>query len=383
MTALYPLDNPVRTYAWGSRTVLAELRGGPVPSSEPEAELWVGAHPTAPSRIAGTGESLLDRIAKEPAQTLGPYERLPFLLKVLAVDAPLSLQVHPDAEQARRGFAREEAEGRPATDRSYHDDQPKPELICAITEFEALAGFRDPARSAALLRALGIERLGKVVDDLEEGDLKAAVQTLLDWPRADREPLIGEIARHGDEGSEHRHAADLARRYPGDMGVVFALLLNLITLEPGQALFVPPRMPHAYLHGTGVEIMAGSDNVLRGGLTPKHVDIPELLAVTDFTAGGPAVRLPRTDGAYDAPTESFRLSRHAIKDGQELVVDDPGPGAVLCLDGEITVTRGGAQEKLSKGHAVFVPYEGGPVTLRGDGLVFRAAPGRPHPTPLS
>ena len=381
MTPLYLLDNPVRTYAWGSRTVLAKLLGRPVPSAEPEAELWIGAHPTAPSRIAGGPGSLLDRIEADPAATLGTYDRLPFLLKVLAVDAPLSLQVHPDADQAREGFAREEAGGRPADDpsRSYHDDQPKPELICAITPFEALCGFREPAESADLLQALGIERLRGVVGRLRSGDLRAAVEVLLEWPGDDRQAIIDEIAVacRVPDAPEYRQAAALAGRYPGDMGVAISLLLNLITLRPGEGLFVPPRMPHAYLHGTGVEIMAGSDNVLRGGLTPKHVDIPELLTVTDFTPVRPAPRAPLPSGEYEAPTDRFTLSRQELRPGQEIVITEPGPSAVLCLDGEITVTRDAATEKLGRGDAVFVPYEGGPVTLRGEGTTFRAAPGRP------
>jgi mannose-6-phosphate isomerase len=352
-----------------------------VPSKEPEAELWIGAHPTAPSSIAGTDQTLLDLISKDPAKALGTYDRLPFLLKVLAVDAPLSLQVHPDADQARQGYEREERGGKPPGDpaRSYHDDQPKPELICALTRFEALAGFRDPRESATILEALGITRLQTVTNALHQNDLKAAVNTLLDWPEVDRPKVIGEIEEAcGQHGApEYHNAADLAERYQGDMGVAIALLLNLVVLEPGQALFVPPRMPHAYLHGTGVEIMAGSDNVLRGGLTPKHVDIPELLAVTDFTAGRPRSQAPDADGTYAAPTDRFALSRHELDGTQTVTVDEPGPGAVLCLKGEITVTRADTLTRLRKGESVFVPYAGGPVTLRGDGLAFRAAPGRP------
>jgi len=370
---LYPLENPIRTYAWGSHTVLAELLGRDVPSKEPEAELWIGAHPTAPSMIRGTQESLLQLIEADPAGTLGPYgERLPFLLKVLAVDAPLSLQVHPDAEQAAAGFAREEAQ-RPRV-RSYHDDQPKPELLCALTPFLALYGFREPAESCELLDRLDVEPLRPVLDRLAAGDLKGAVGTVLDWP-GDRDTLIEEIARACRKNStvpEYEQAALLAERYPGDMGVVFALLLNLVELQPGQSLFVPARMPHAYLRGTGVEIMAGSDNVLRGGLTPKHVDIPELLKITDFTAVTPAPESARSDGEFAAPTDRFRLS--VSRGGEHRFA---GASAVLCLEGEITVRRNGATERIGRGEALFVPYKGGPVTLSGDGTAFRAAPGRP------
>lgn len=383
---LYPLENPIRGYAWGSHTVLAELTGRPAPTQDPEAELWIGAHPTAPSAVSGD-RTLLDLIDAAPDENLGPYgSRLPFLLKVLAVAQPLSLQVHPDAEQARRGFAREEAAGVPRGDRarSYHDDQPKPELICAVTPFHALCGFNDPERSADLLTGLGVDRLKEVAETLRGGDLRAAVTTLLTWPASEREELVQEVRSALEDlpGEHERWVAKLAAAYPGDMGTLIALLMNLVELAPGEAMFVPPRTIHAYLHGTGVEILASSDNVLRGGLTPKHIDLPELLAVTDFRAVRPQAQLPEAQAeggeVYPTPAPQFRLVRYRPKPDGKITVTTPGPGAILCLEGEITVRRGKGEQTLIPGHALFVPYAGGPIELTGHGLAFHAVPGA-HP----
>jgi mannose-6-phosphate isomerase len=380
---LFPLENPIRSYAWGSHTVLADLAGRPSPTADPEAELWIGTHPVAPSRVTAGG-TLPELITADPCAALGPHgDRLSFLLKVLAVERPLSLQVHPDADQARRGHAREEAAGIPLGDprRSYHDDQPKPELICAVTPFVALCGFAVPQRSAALIADLGIDALKGVVEELGAGGLRDAVTTLLCWPAAERAELVAQ-ARTALEGGRHPHArwaARLAAAYPGDMGSIIALLMNLVELEPGTAMYVPPRTVHAYLHGTGVEILANSDNVLRGGLTPKHIDLPELLAVTDFQAAGPQLREPEPtgDGAevYQTPAPQFRLSRYRPDPGRKIDVISPGPGAILCLEGEITVRRGNDVLTLIPGRAVFVPHAGGPLELGGHGLAFHAVPG--------
>ncbi|MDX6743531.1 mannose-6-phosphate isomerase, class I [Actinocorallia sp. A-T 12471] len=372
MIELLRLDNPIRAYAWGSREVLARLLGRPAPSGSPEAELWIGAHPGDPSRIAGAG-SLLERIDADPGPMLGPgTDRLPFLLKVLAVESALSIQVHPDAAQAALGYRREEQCGPPVGDpkRCYHDDWPKPELLYAVTPFEALCGFRPPAEAAAQLRSLGGPRLAKVAGLLEQEGNRAGVVALTGWPYDDRAGLVAEAARAGG------WVADLAERHPGDPGVAVALLLHHVTLQPGQALFARPRTIHAYLRGTAVEIMASSDNVLRGGLTPKHVDLPELLAVTDFAPSPPElvapVRQPNGEDLFPAPCTQFQLTRLRLERGAAVRVADPGPGALLCLEGELEVTRGAACERIGPGQALFLPHDGGAVAVAGDGLGFRA-----------
>ncbi|WP_412543191.1 mannose-6-phosphate isomerase, class I [Longispora sp. K20-0274] len=361
MSELLRLDNPIRTYDWGSHTVLAELLGRP--ATGPQAELWIGAHPTDPSRLPD-GSSLLDRIAGAPAAMIGPgADRLPFLLKVLAVEHPLSLQVHPDADQAREGHAARHG---------YADAWPKPELIYALTPFEALCGFTAPDHAAALLTAARGERLRRVAHVLTAGGPRAAVTALTTWPEDDRRALVAEVGAAPELTWPRR----LAERYPSDPGVVISILMNHVTLAPGQALFARPGTLHAYLRGTGVEIMANSDNVVRGGLTTKPVDTAELQAITDFAPSRPELvePVPLVNGevSFPAPTAHFQLTRLRPAGGS-IEIADPGPSAVLCLDGELAVTRGGAAERLRRGDSVFVPYAGGPLTVTGPGLAFRAS----------
>ncbi len=362
------LDNPIQAYSWGSRTVLADFLGRPGPAGEPQAELWIGAHPAAPSRLS-SGDSLETHIAADPDAALGPDAvaafgpRLPFLLKVLAVAAPLSLQVHPDRAQAERGFAAERTPlGDPA--RNYKDSWPKPELLCALTDFQALCGLRDPREAAALLAY--VPSLSPVAETVARGDLRAAIETLLTWPDADK--AVAEA------GAAPEPYASLAARYPGDMGVIVAMLMNEVRLTPGQALYVSAGVPHAYLDGTGVELMAASDNVLRAGLTPKHVDVPELLAIASFEPGPPHVVEPeREDGAdvYRTPAPEFRLSR--LSAAGEPVLAAGGPQLLLCADGAVRLRRGDREVGLRRGDAVFAGHRGDPITLTGDGTVFRAS----------
>ncbi len=362
------LDNPIQEYAWGSHTVLADFLGRPGPTTEPQAELWIGAHPAAPSRL-GSGASLEEHIAADPDSTLGPDAvaafgpRLPFLLKVLAVAEPLSLQVHPDRAQAERGFA---AETVPAGDpaRNYKDSWPKPELMCALTDFRALCGLRDPREAAALLAPL--PSLASVTEIVARGDLRGAIETLLTWPGA--KEAVAEAASRVPEPY-----ASLAASHPGDMGVIVAMLMNEVRLAPGQALFVSAGVPHAYLSGTGVELMAASDNVLRAGLTPKHVDVPELLRIARFEAGPPHVVEPERvagEDIYRTPAPEFRLSRLNAADAPVLAAG--GPQLLLCTSGGVRLRRGDDEVVLGRGEAVFAGHRGGPIALTGDGTLFRA-----------
>jgi mannose-6-phosphate isomerase len=363
------LDNPIQEYSWGSHTVLAGFLGRPAPTESPQAELWIGAHPAAPSRLR-SGRPLGDLIEADPDAALGPDSvaafgpRLPFLLKVLAVAEPLSLQVHPDREQAERGFAAERAPaGDPA--RNYKDDWPKPEILCALTEFRALCGLRDPRESAELLAP--IAALRPVAGLLAAGDLRSAVEKLLTRPSP--KDVVAEAGAVAPEPY-----ASLAASHPGDMGVIVAMLLNEVRLLPGQALYVPPRRPHAYLSGTGVELMAGSDNVLRAGLTPKHVDVPELLSVASFEPSPPGVVEPERrpgEDVYVTPAPEFRLSR--LDAGQRPVLPAAGPQLLLCAEGGVRLRRGDRELELHRGDAVFAGHRGGPIELTGSGTVFRAS----------
>jgi mannose-6-phosphate isomerase len=407
------MRNAVRPYAWGSRTTIALLQGRPAPAPHPEAELWMGAHPDDPSVVRdadGVEHSLTELVTADPAGQLGAGfarrwdNRLPFLLKVLAADEPMSMQAHPSAAQAREGFAREEAAGVPrlAPSRNYPDPTPKPELVCALTEFHVLAGFRDPARTLRLLRALATPAIDRYVDLLAEqpdaAGLRALFTTWITLPSAVLDKLLPEVLdacvahvrEHGEFDLTCRTVLELGERYPGDSSVLVALLLNRLVLGPGEAVYLAAGNLHAYLRGTAVEILANSDNIVRCGLTPKHVDVPELLRVVDFShgdmpvLGGEPVEDHILRYGTDAP--EFELSRLEWTDS-----DDPaavklrhsGPQVLVCTAGAVELTApDGAVLELRCGDSAWLPAHDchdGPVTVVPVGAeraqVFRATAG--------
>lgn len=383
------LTNTIRPYAWGSTTAIPALLGVE-PTGEPQAEMWMGAHPGAPSRLdRGAGETTLSAvIAADPEGELGPAAvakfgpSLPFLLKVLAAGAPLSVQVHPDLAQAKAGFEDEERRGVPidAGHRNYKDANHKPELICALTPFDGLCGFRPPTEAADLLEGLGVDSLKPYVDLLrahpEEAALREVLTAVLGADRAEMAHTVAETAAAAERlGGPYAPYAGLVHDYPGDPGVIAAMLLNHVRLQPGEAMFLGAGIPHAYLDGLGVEIMANSDNVLRCGLTPKHVDVPELLKVVVFEPSAPGVLRPEADGeeVYETPIDEFRLSRFALAPGgAPHTLPDTAPQILLCTAGQ--ATAGSAQSgelALVPGESVFVPA-GETVELSGNGTVFRA-----------
>ncbi|MFS8096477.1 mannose-6-phosphate isomerase, class I [Lentzea alba] len=399
------LHNAVRPYAWGSRTAIAELLGKEVPAPHPEAELWMGAHPGDPSRVTGADgveRSLLELLSQDPDGQLGTRvserwgSRLPFLLKVLAAEEALSLQAHPSAEQAAQGFALEEAAGVPrdAAVRNYKDPAAKPELICALTEFHALAGFREPSRTVALLRTLDAPALSPYTEMLvaqpDSSGLRALFTMLITLPQTSLSVLLPQVLdacvlhvkEHGEFDLECRTILELGESYPGDAGVLAALLLNRIVLQPGEAIHLPAGNLHAYLRGTGIEILANSDNVLRCGLTPKHVDVPELLRVLDFTCGdmpvstgeevSPGVRVYRT------PAPEFELSRLDLVN--ETRINHDGPQILICTAGAALLTNARGEElRLVRGQSVWLPASDPAVLVRPDGVesaqLFRATAG--------
>ncbi|MEV6598156.1 mannose-6-phosphate isomerase, class I [Actinoplanes sp. NPDC051346] len=384
MAAVLPLTGVIRPYAWGSQTSIAELQGRPVPSPTPEAELWLGAHPGDPSTVIGADGpvSLAALIASDPKGQLGAEVagefgvRLPYLMKVLAAGSPLSLQAHPDADYARRAFAAQEAD--PDAPKNYTDAHHKPEMLVALTPFEALCGFRDPGESAAALEALGIDRLVPVLEALRKGapGLADAVRTLLTWPADDRAALIDEAVAAGTSALATR----LASHYPGDPGVLVALLLHHVRLEPGEAIWMPAGNLHAYVEGTGIELMAASDNVLRGGLTPKRVDVDELLRVLRFEVLHdpilPATELVPGVVTWKVPVREFALYRIDLGPVTPPVrLPGEGPRIVLGTRGDVYVAEAvdGTPVEITAGTAAYVPADTGPATLAGVGQAFVAA----------
>jgi mannose-6-phosphate isomerase len=392
------LTNPTQPYAWGSTTAIPDLLGLPA-TSEPVAESWMGAHPSAPSRITtGDGETGLDAlIAADPEALLGPGvvarfgTALPYLLKIIAAEHPLSLQVHPDIEQAGRGYAAEDAAGIPvdAPHRNYRDRNHKPELVYALTPFEALCGFRAPQRVAELLRTLDApiakQLHGLLTAQPSSEGIRTAFTQLLDAgtrPTPDEVRDVAEAcaARIAD-GSPWLRADHtvvlLAEAYPGDPGVVTSLLLNAVTLQPGEAMFVPAGAVHAYLQGLAVEIMASSDNVLRAGLTPKHVDVDELLRNVDYVAAPPILIAPSDfHGAtrvFNVPVDDFELSVTAVDDDLVHPLPGDGPRILLCLGGELSIASpGDGRITLGRGQSLFAPASDAGLTARGRGTMVQA-----------
>lgn len=421
------LDPAIRHYEWGSRTAIPDLLGLPA-SDRPWAELWFGAHPQGPALVGEAGTPLDQAVAADPVAALGPvaarFGRLPFMVKVLAAARPLSLQTHPDAEAARAGCAREDDLGLPRTspERSFRDDSPKPELICALTPFEALCGFRPPSRTLALLESIDTPALDpmrrRLAADPTSDGLRDLTAWLLGRDRAASAEFNRQVARacspapvseraegaerglgqtagewasgKGQESDEWAAAralvVDLGVQFPDDPGVAVALLLNRVTLQPGEALFLGPGLLHSYLVGTGVEVMASSDNVIRAGLTSKPVDIPAFLEVVSTDPVTPYVQRPVPVGGvadYRAPVSEFSLQR--IEANGEVSVGG-GPAILLCTRGRARAggtrvggARAGGREavdlEIGPGGAVWADARTEAVTLRGEATVFRAGIG--------
>jgi mannose-6-phosphate isomerase len=392
------LDNVIQHYAWGSLTDIAHLQGREIPTSQPEAELWMGAHPRGSSIVERDGRrrELLEVIVANPELELGPNythfgKRLPFLLKILAARQPLSIQVHPNSEQASAGFAAEQASGVPLGDpkRNYVDSYHKPEVLYAISEFEVLAGFRSVEDILPVFMVLvenGAPVLQEYVARLAQPDgLRATVTSLLTLP--DPRPVVEQflaacrnsIAAGLSYVEEYSRSLWIAESFPGDIGVVVALLLNHLTVQPGQAIFSPAGVLHAYLRGLGIEIMASSDNVLRGGLTKKHIDVSELLKITHWSAS-PAQLLSPVSIApgvlrWETPVPDFALTRITLE-SNEYQAEVTGPRIVFCLNGTITAQDAQASVQLSQGTSAYACAAAGPIALSGTGTVFLASPGR-------
>ncbi|GAA3630150.1 mannose-6-phosphate isomerase, class I [Microbacterium awajiense] len=380
---LLPLVNEPRDYAWGSHTLLARLEGRP-PADRPEAEVWFGDHPACPARtLEGTP---LDAWLADAGATGAPA-RLPFLVKLLAAASPLSIQAHPSKSQAEAGFADEEAAGIPrdAPERTYRDDNHKPEVLVALSErFRALAGLRDLAATRRLVAALGAQG-APLEARLHGDDLAPALAWALAPDAADEVAAVvaSVVALEpiGEFAAEIALLRDLARDNPADPGVLVALLMNLVTLTAGEALYLPAGVLHAYVEGLGVEVMATSDNVLRGGLTPKHVDVAGLLAIVDprptppvvldpVAAGSGVVRL--TPGIPDFEILRVDVAEHAI-----VQVEPAGVAVAVCTAGEVTLTGGGgASLSLVPGRALLATPDEVSWAVTGSGTLYVAVPGR-------
>lgn len=403
MRRIRRLDNPIQPYPWGSPTAIPELLGRSNPQASPWAELWMGAHPKAPSLVeTGGGWRPLDAVIEEnPQAVLGQWlsrqfqGRFPFLFKVLAASAPLSIQAHPDKAQAKRGFAMENRLGLPldAPDRNYKDDNHKPECICALEPFWALCGFRRVSDILAYMGELALPEFGDHLAVLrrqpDRNGLRRFFQGLMTTEPDARRRLVQKAA----SASESRASDDpvfqwvvhLNSAYPGDIGVISPLMMNLIRLEPGQALFLSAGELHAYLEGVGIELMANSDNVLRGGLTSKHLDLQELLACLNFEEREITVLTPRPvsdiEQVYSTEAAEFQLSILRSTNGAASLVHNDGVQILLCVEGnaELTDPNREWRLKVKKGESVLVPAGVEGYRISGRATFYKAStPRRPE-----
>ncbi|MCZ6873287.1 MAG: mannose-6-phosphate isomerase, class I [bacterium] len=390
---MYRLKNPLQHYAWGSHTAIQGLLG--LNDQEPVAEMWMGAHPKAPSIVQHEdGDiSLATIIDQDPTSMLGRSvaerfaNRLPFLFKLLAADKCLSLQTHPNLEQAQAGFARENNLSIPidAPHRNYRDANHKPEIICAISEFWGLNGFRPLDDMMALLNSL---RLPAMADELamlqaapSRDTLRHVFGRILKLDAARRHALVQDLltesAKRRHERAEFEWMQRIHQDYPHDPGILCVLLLNLVHLQPGQAMYCGAGNLHAYLHGFGVELMANSDNVLRGGLTVKHVDPEELLNVLTFDCQQATIVEPKvvseTEDQYPTPNHEFDLRRIHLEPGIDWKsASDRSLEILICLEGLVSLELDGNQLVLKAGQSAMLAASAAAYRLTGHGIVFKA-----------
>lgn len=382
------LINSLQNYAWGSRTALTDLYGIANPDGQPMAELWMGAHPKSPSYIEVNGEKESLRTVieanKEALLSKAVAERfgeLPFLFKVLCAEQPLSVQVHPSKAAAEAGFAKENAAGIPLTadNRNYKDANHKPELVFALTPFKAINGFRELHEIISLLQPVAGAHpaIAHFLQSPAMSGLSTLFAALLSMEGEEKSLALDLLKSElrSREGEPWDTVALIAEVYPEDSGLFSPLLLNVIELRPGEAMFLFAETPHAYLQGVALEVMANSDNVLRAGLTPKYIDIPELLANLKFEAKPYASLLtqPEKEGTtlnFPVPVEDFAFSLHQLS-ATPASVHQQSAAILFCVDGQALITHGQQQLTLKPGESCFVPATDAPLTLAGNGRVAR------------
>jgi len=392
------MQNPIMEYAWGSRSAIPELLGIQNPEQKPMAEMWMGAHPKASSAVFVDGKwiSLDEVIRSSPDTILGGdaarrfENRLPFLFKVLAAENPLSIQVHPDLEQAKEGYRRENELGFSlgAPERNYRDPNHKPEIICALDYFDVLKGFRKIDAIIYLLKKVSSGPLDSLIDLLmrepDKRGMRVFFRTLMTMKKEKMAGIITGVAERASEFAENDPAfgwtVALEEAYPGDPGILAPLFLNLVQLRPGEALFLPAGELHAYLRGVGIELMANSDNVIRAGLTKKNVDVPEILKIARFTATSPKVlhafQVSGGRQVYDSPAEEFLLSRISVEEEKSYDAGSrEGVEILLCTEGQGLITgRSGTQPvSFDKGMSFLVPAAVRGYRVRGHGTFFSAS----------
>ncbi|MCK7012833.1 mannose-6-phosphate isomerase [Enterobacter roggenkampii] len=383
------LINSVQNYAWGSKTALTDLYGIANPNNLPMAELWMGAHPKSSSKIedaSGQARSLRDVIDADKSALLGDkvaqrFGELPFLFKVLCADQPLSIQVHPNKQASEIGFAKENAAGIPldAPERNYKDPNHKPELVFALTPFLAMNAFREFSEIISLLQPVAgaNNAIAHFLENPNADALSQLFASLLNMQGEEKSHALAVLkaALESQQGEPWETIRLIAQFYPDDSGLFSPLLLNVVKLNPGEAMFLFAETPHAYLQGVALEVMANSDNVLRAGLTPKYIDIPELVANVKFVAK-PAAELltqPVKNGAeldFPIPVEDFAFSLHDLSQTETTIAQESA-ALLFCVEGEATLHKGEQHLVLKPGESAFVAANESPVSVSGTGRLAR------------
>ena len=395
MNSFYKLSNQIRNYSWGDSNYIPDFLGIENPENKPFAEMWMGAHPLASSRLdEADSVQLSDFISTNEINTLGPdisrdYGRLPFLFKLLAAGESLSIQAHPSKEMAEEGFKREDDAGIPrdAAERNYRDDNHKPEIIMAMTEFTAMIGFRslqeilksfsEFSRIEGLTALL--QKIKKIPVQSSSDALRVFFEGILTLDEETTQNLLDsalDIAREDRvcwDKTQRQWISELVSSFPGDIGALAPLFLHVVELQPGEALYQPARALHAYLEGFGLELMANSDNVLRGGLTKKHIDVPELMKVLKFETSRPEIlkpEIPDSGGIKHFITPPREFSLGLADFGTDQSINLPagsGPEIVLVLEGKLLLQDGVSQLLLSRGESAFIPWNAGNIRITGNG----------------
>ena len=383
------LINSVQNYAWGSKTALTDLYGIANPNNLPMAELWMGAHPKSSSKIedaSGQARSLRDVIDADKAALLGDkvaqrFGELPFLFKVLCADQPLSIQVHPNKQASEIGFAKENAAGIPldAAERNYKDPNHKPELVFALTPFLAMNAFREFSEIISVLQPVAgaNNAIAHFLENPNADALSQLFASLLNMQGEEKSHALAVLkaALDSQQGEPWETIRLISEFYPDDSGLFSPLLLNVVKLNPGEAMFLFAETPHAYLQGVALEVMANSDNVLRAGLTPKYIDIPELVANVKFVAK-PAAELltqPVKNGAeldFPIPVEDFAFSLHDLSQTETTIAQESA-AILFCVEGEATLHKGEQHLVLKPGESAFVAANESPVSVSGTGRLAR------------
>ncbi|MCP4744621.1 MAG: mannose-6-phosphate isomerase, class I [Desulfobacteraceae bacterium] len=404
MEHIFKLKNPIQPYAWGSRTALAEFLGQTPSDNSPQAELWMGAHPKAASEIyfQQKWQKLDAVISNYPTEMLGRQintdysSQLPYLFKVLAADQPLSIQAHPSMAQAQKGYEYEKSQGiyLTAANRNYKDNRHKPECIVALTPFWGICGFRPVSQMLSLLKTVWPDGMKKNISNLEDSPDSRGVRRffnfLMQLSPDQRLDLIPRVLKNTEKIKNQDRAFEWMRvlnnYYPNDIGVLSPLLLNLVCLQPGEGLFLAAGQLHAYLSGLGIEIMANSDNVLRGGLTPKHVDVPELMKILDFNPGSLSILKPEpvsdTESCYESLADEFELSCIHISSSKKHISAQAqlrSPEILLCSNGNAVIRRIADPDEcvnLEKAESAFVAFDAGQYAIEGSASLFKAAVNR-------